>query len=137
MSIAYKPDQGYWTRMMSGIGGLMVAAAGAAWIFGQLSKFASGDNRSTIIYWQGGSAAVIVIGAVVFFYWLIYVKPRTSEFLIATEGEMKKVNWSTKREIYGSTWVVIFVAIFLSVLLFIVDALFSLFFKWIGVLQIG
>ena len=27
--------------------------------------------------------------------------------MIATEGEMKKVNWSTRREILGSTWIVI------------------------------
>ena len=32
---------------------------------------------------------------------------QTVDFMIATEGEMKKVNWSTRREILGSTWVVI------------------------------
>ena len=35
--------------------------------------------------------------------------------MIATEGEMKKVNWSTRREIIGMTWVVIGLTVFIAV----------------------
>ena len=56
--------------------------------------------------------------------------------MIATEGEMKKVSWSTRQEIIGSTKVVIFTTIFLAMLLFLVDLCFMKFFQFIGVLKI-
>ena len=55
--------------------------------------------------------------------------------MIATEGEMKKVNWSTRREILGSTKVVIVSVIILSMILFLVDVAFMGFFILIGVLK--
>ena len=57
------------------------------------------------------------------------------DFLIATEGEMKKVNWSTRREIWGSTKVVIVFTLFLAFLLFSVDIVFWSFFSAIDVLK--
>ena len=75
-----------------------------------------------------------------FFGWLLYylicVKPKVADFLIATEGEMKKVNWSTRREIIGSTWVVIGLTFFIAVAIFVLDYLiFTPFFQWIRVLD--
>ena len=58
-----------------------------------------------------------------------------SDFMIATEGEMKKVNWSTRREIIGSTKVVILFTVLLALLLFVVDLSFQALFSWIGVLK--
>ena len=55
--------------------------------------------------------------------------------MIATEGEMKKVSWSTKREIIGSTKVVILFTFLMAGLLFLVDSAFQLLFSSIGVLQ--
>jgi len=73
-----------------------------------------------------------VIGYLVY---LVYWKNRkTVEFFIATEGEMKKVNWSTRKEIVGSTWVVIIVAAAITGILFVVDMFFSEVFKMAGVL---
>ena len=37
--------------------------------------------------------------------------------LIATDGEMKKVNWSTRKEIVGSTWVVVAATFLLTAVL--------------------
>ena len=34
-------------------------------------------------------------------------KPSNVDFLIATDSEMKKVNWTTKGELFGSTRVVV------------------------------
>ncbi|HEY3246465.1 MAG TPA: preprotein translocase subunit SecE [Phycisphaerae bacterium] len=68
-------------------------------------------------------------------YWLVGVNRKTCDFLIATEGEMKKVSWTTKRELWGSTKVVIFTTLLMGVLLFVVDVSFMLFFSWIGVLH--
>jgi preprotein translocase SecE subunit len=61
---------------------------------------------------------------------------RVCDFLIATDGEMKKVNWSSRREITGSTKVVIFVVVALGLFLFFVDILLMLFFSEIKVLRI-
>ena len=66
---------------------------------------------------------------------LIGRKPKTVDFLVAIEGEMRKVNWSTKREILGSTWVVIGVSMIIAAILFLADIVFSNFFKIIGVLE--
>jgi preprotein translocase SecE subunit len=55
--------------------------------------------------------------------------------MIATEGEMRKVNWSTRREIFGSTVLVILLTLFIAVFCKIADLAFSSFFQWIDVLQ--
>lgn len=87
------------------------------------------------LYLQAGAASlVILVGAVVIF-WYAGMGKRTVDFLVATDGEMKKVNWSTKKEIIGSTQVVIVAAVLISLILFLIDIGFSNFFKLIGVLE--
>lgn len=68
----------------------------------------------------GVSIGVVLVGAILC-YWLVGLRARTVEFLIATDFEMKKVNWSTPREIMGHTWVVIGTCILLATALFLVD----------------
>ena len=48
---------------------------------------------------------------------------------------VKKVNWSTKREVIGSTKVVILFTFLMAAMLFAVDLIFQNFFNWIGVLK--
>ncbi len=129
----YKQGQGYWTRLMSAIGGGTLVLMGAAWLWQQMSILRLGPKT---IYVQGG-CTVVVFG---FFGWLLSyllcVQPKVADFLIATEGEMKKVNWSTRREIIGSTWVVIGLTFFIAVAIFVLDYLiFTPFFQWINVLD--
>jgi len=130
----YKPGQGYWTRLMTAIGGGTVIGATAMWLWAELETV---HVDFPVIYLQGSVAMLIFIVGGAFVYWLTYAKPSTSEFLIATEGEMKKVNWSSRREILGSTWVVIAISFIIAVLLFVVDIGFSKFFQAIKVLQQG
>lgn len=138
----YKPDQGYWTRMMTALGAGALVLGTAGWVAGQLqgAKFgaAGADGTAAVdprFVQLMGAGPVILIGAILV-YWLVYSKPRSSEFLIATEGEMKKVNWSTPKEIMGSTWVVMGISLLLIVALLLVDVAFSRFFHWIKVLEI-
>ena len=49
--------------------------------------------------------------------------------MIYGEGEMKKVSWSSRREIAISTFIVIVVVFFMTVLLGVADLLFTLFFN--------
>jgi preprotein translocase SecE subunit len=69
-------------------------------------------------------------------YYLIGCKPKFVDFLIATEGEMKKVNWSTRREILGSTWVVIGLTVVIALIISVLDFLiYSPLFRTINVLE--
>lgn len=87
-------------------------------------------------YLQGGvAAAVLLIGAIVIFIFC-YANKRTSEFLIATEGEMKKVNWSSRREVFGSTWVVIGISVIIATILFVTDIFFRAIAVKIDLIQI-
>ncbi len=209
----YKQGQGYWTRIMSAIGGGLLIAGGAAWLWQELSvvrvprlwtvtlpeagalgslapgaavnvlngagdrigggtvrevldggskivlggitddptvsevaQLAAGSTTAMIgspqtqalfevTYLQGAAAGLLMLIGAIMVYWLVYLKRGTSDFLIATEGEMRKVNWSTRREVLGSTWVVIAISVIIAAILFIVDIGFSTFFTKIGVLE--
>jgi len=87
------------------------------------------------IYVQAAGIAILILGATLLGFWLIGVKPASSEFLIATDGEMKKVNWSTRKDIIGSTQVVIMWCVLLALGLFLVDTVFAKFFQMINVLE--
>jgi preprotein translocase SecE subunit len=84
---------------------------------------------------QGIAAAVILIIGAIITYWLCAIRPKTVDFLINTDMEMKKVNWSTRKDIIGSTWVVIGSSFLIAAFIFIADFLMQAFFKSIGVLH--
>ncbi len=87
------------------------------------------------LYVQAASVGLMMFfGAVVIFYF-VGVRRQTVDFLISTDGEMKKVNWSSRKEVMGSTWVVLGACIFLTIVLFAIDFGFSNFFKAVGVLD--
>jgi preprotein translocase subunit SecE len=128
-----KPGQGFYTRTMSAIALALIALMGVAWLWKLFSN----------VRWIGGEPvygqaimAVLVLAAVgLLGFWLIGVKPRSVDFLIATEGELKKVNWSTRREVMGSTALVIGFTLFMAVLCFLADLLFQLLFQTMNVLE--
>lgn len=136
----HKQGQGHWTRLMTFLGGMIMFAWGAAWLAGQVKKFdfprgADGTYTVDPQYVQGAVGLVILLVGAALCYWLAYAKPESSEFLIATEGEMRKVNWSSRREVLGSTWVVVAISVLLAVCLFAVDLGFSRFFQFIQILN--
>jgi len=88
------------------------------------------------IYVQGAFVvATVLIGAMAIVYF-VAMKKGSVDFLIATDGEMRKVNWSTRKDIINSTWVVIGASLLLGVYLFGFDTIFASFFRAIGVLDI-
>ena len=133
MSAIYKPGQGYWTRMMSAIGAGTLAVAAGFWTSQPLETVQVSGMDPVYLQGAGFFAAALLGGALI--YWFIGRKPKSVEFLIATEGEMRKVNWSTRKEVMGSTWVVIGVSIIIALILLVADLLLSQFFKAIGVLK--
>ena len=87
------------------------------------------------LYLQGAAAGLVLLVGAVLIFVFIGSKPSICEFLIATDGEMKKVNWSTRREVLGSTWVVIAASFLIAGMLYLVDMAFQTFFVAINVLQ--
>lgn len=87
------------------------------------------------LYLQGAIVAVILLVGMALVYLLVGMKRNSVDFLIATDGEMRKVNWSSRREVMGSTWVVIAAAFLISAALFGIDQVFAAFFRLINVLQ--
>jgi preprotein translocase SecE subunit len=128
----YKPQQGYYTRMLTAVGSGALVLWGAAWVFDKLSIY---HDLKFGLYIQAAGAILFLIAFGAMTFWLVGKKPNTVDFLISVEGEMKKVNWSSKAEVIGATKVVIVFTLLFGVLLTIVDTLFMAFFSWIGVLK--
>ena len=51
--------------------------------------------------------------------------PAFADFLISVEGEMNKVSWPSRNELFRATMVVILVVFFLAALLFAYDAVLT------------
>jgi preprotein translocase SecE subunit len=80
------------------------------------------------------AGSLILLGTVLTAYF-VGANRTSADFLIATDAEMKKVNWTTYKQVKGSTIVVIVAAFLIAGILFVVDIGFSAFFKAIGVLE--
>jgi len=69
-------------------------------------------------------AAVFLVGSIVGVYVLVN-RPRVAGFLVEVEGELRKVSWPTRREVLGSTLVVLILMAVLSAYIFLVDAVLA------------
>ena len=129
----YKREQGKSIRWGTlGCTGALIAW-GAVFLYDQLQVY-EGDE-----WWRMLITIVIpIVFAGMFFalvWWVAFVSRTSSDFMIATEGEMKKVSWSSKREIIGSTKVVILFTLLMSFFLFAVDLAFQAMFSGMGILK--
>lgn len=135
-----KKGQGYWTRMGTAIAAALLGVLTAyhlyAWLPAliHLGSTPEAAARARHIALFVAVAFFVLFAALV---WRITNKPTNVDFLIATDSEMKKVNWTTRKELIGSTKVVIFFMILISALLFLLDVLFGYFFHVIKVLEFG
>jgi preprotein translocase SecE subunit len=129
----YKKGQGFWTRQMSTVAGAVLVLLGGVWF---MELFLGKEWFGlTPVYWQAAAFLLwsSILGSLL--YAFIWVKPRSVDFLVATETEMKKVNWSTRREITGSTIVVILLAAGIAGFCKVCDLLFFWVFSSINVLD--
>ena len=135
MSAIYKAGQGYWVRLMSAYGLGAVVALGLVWLWKEMQGVTLFGFEPTYV-----RVVVMLIAALVFawFGWMIIGTRRKSvEFLIATEGEMRKVNWSSRREVELSTRAVIGLTIIIAVYCWAFDVGFASIFRWMTVLRTG
>ena len=126
----HKKGQGYWTRMGTAFGAALILALTAYTIHNEAPRIGLGNHRQLA---TGIAIGVFVVGAAV--AWYLMNKPSNVDFLIATDSEMKKVNWTSRKDLIGSTKVVIVFMFLIALFLFLIDILFSYFFYLIGVLK--
>ncbi len=88
------------------------------------------------LYLQAFGAGLFLIAGAIGIFWTVGRKPSTVDFLIATDAEMKKVNWSTRREVVGSTQVVIMAFFLIAAVIFAIDTVFQTFFRVIEVIRL-
>jgi preprotein translocase SecE subunit len=70
---------------------------------------------------------IILLAAVIWFAWRMVNVPTFAEFLIATEAEMNKVSWTSRKRLTQDTIVVLVTTILMAVFLLLVD----LFWGWL------
>jgi preprotein translocase subunit SecE len=128
----YKRGQGYYTRMCSGIAAGATVALGCYQLYRKLEG-ATFQSTTLKIVVQSLVPLAIFSGLAFLIYWLLN-KPIIADFMIAAEGELKKVSWSSRKEITASTMVVIGVMLVMSVMLLLVDIGLQKFFQWIGLI---
>jgi preprotein translocase SecE subunit len=118
----YKPGQGKYSRWGTGVSVAVIVAIGCI----QLYRMLEASDLSFLITAMVPAVILVVFSVVT--YWLLN-KPAVADFLIAAEGELKKVNWSSRKEIAVSTFVVIIVVLLMSALLGATDFVFQLVFQ--------
>lgn len=130
----YKRGQGYYTRVGTAIGGGVLILAGGHFTWQNL---AFDESTAAGLWLRVGIPLAVVVALSLLLYWAVGQNRRSCDFMIATEGEMKKVNWSSRREIITATKVVIVVTLLVAFSLFVVDWAFMKFFTWLNVLRAG
>ncbi len=131
----YKKGQGYWTRMGTAIGAGLLGTLITWQIYRYVPAFISTTDpgRGQRIGLIAAAAFAAAYGLIA---WRLMNKPANVDFLIATDSEMKKVNWTSRRELIGSTKVVILFMFGIAIILFVLDLLFNTLFYGIRVLEV-
>jgi len=115
----YKRGQGVNTRLWSGLVGAAIVSIGCFSLYEMLQP-----TNNIWLYTLVPSA--VWAGLVLLVFWLVN-KPNVADFLIAAEGEVKKVSWSSRRELVASTTIVIVLVLAMGFMLRLVD----FFFVWL------
>jgi preprotein translocase SecE subunit len=118
----YKPGQGKYTRLCTGFAVAIIVGFGC-W---QLYRFLEGADVNLWVTTIIPVAIWVALSAVT--YWLLN-KPAVADFMIAAEGELKKVNWSSRKEVAVSTMIVIVVVFMMAAILGATDLVFSIVFR--------
>ena len=122
----YKWGQGKNTRLYSAVSLAVISAIGCWKLYDKLQ--ASLDVTEATGMWISATVPLGLFAVIIaFLYWLVN-RHTVADFMISAEGELKKVSFSSRQEIFVSTFVVIVVVVFMAALLGAADFLFDLFF---------
>lgn len=128
----YKKGQGKYTRLVSAAAVLLIVGFGCFRIY-QMLEGLTGVSSNTKLWIQNLVPVVVFALFGLLVYWLLN-KATIADFMINAEGEIKKVNWASRKEIAFSTSVVIGVVVFFAAFLGATDVIFQLLFRAIGLL---
>jgi len=126
----YKRGQGKFARLGTGFAAGLIGALGCLRLYSKLQAAEWGVSRRAALWISTMVPVGVFVGLGIFMFWLLN-KHKVADFMISAEGEMKKVSWSSRREIVVSTCVVIVVVVGMAILLGVTDLSFRLFFSWL------
>ncbi|GMV83343.1 MAG: hypothetical protein AMXMBFR7_45270 [Planctomycetota bacterium] len=150
----HKPGEGTLTRLGSfGMAGAFGLYSAHHWYYGWTFlrnlglRMLDAIGLGVLLDWSrspGGVQLVGTGGAVLVFglmllaaYHVIYCRPRTAEFLVQTDGELRKVTWPNitpwfkpETQVWGITYVILIVTFALTVYIFLVDYVLNLVTHW-------
>jgi preprotein translocase subunit SecE len=126
----YKRGQGKYTRLCSAFAGAIIVGAGCWRLYQKLNVWLTGMPPNTKMWVERMVPVGLFAAFALFIFWLVN-KQSVADFMIASEGEMKKVSWSSRQEIVVSTTIVIIVVILTAILLGATDITFRTFFNWL------
>ena len=133
----YKKGQGYWTRVGTVIGVVLVGAFMAYNLYAYVPTFLPEGVKPRTGTAIGLGTAIGFAIVYTIFCWRLMNKPTNVDFLIATDSEMKKVNWTSRRELIGSTKVVVVFMFLTALFLFLCDMVFIFIMRLLHVLKFG
>ncbi len=123
----YKRNQGRRVRQMTLAASLVLVGLGCWSLRSTLSVF-YGDEMVQF----GIPAVLLALG--LWLSWRLVHVPTFADFLIATEAEVNKVSWPTRNQLVQATGVVLVFMVFVTLFLFVSDALWQYALTAIGVL---
>ncbi|MHC5074308.1 MAG: preprotein translocase subunit SecE [Planctomycetota bacterium] len=129
----YKSGQGKYTRMLSSLGFGLIISIGCYRLYKtlQMINWEGWGLTQRASLWVSTMIPAVLFIVLTFLIFRLINKPNIADFMIAGEGEMKKVSWSSRKEIVASTFIVIVVVIVMGVLLGVADLFFRVFFNWL------
>lgn len=130
ISKIYKRGQGKYTRLTSAFAGAIIVGFGCMRLYDRLEAVSWGISERAKMWIATMVPTGLFLVLALLIFWLVN-KPSVADFMIAAEGEMKKVSWSSRQEIMVSTSIVIVVVIVMAALLGTTDFGFQLFFQWL------
>jgi preprotein translocase SecE subunit len=144
---AYKRTQGLRVRRGTILGLLILAGCGIYTILQHNTLATGAQNWEVPIPFSSGRHLTILpdvritlplllsLGSLWLAYRVVNL-PVFADFLIATEAELNKVSWTTRKRLVQDTIVVLVTVFLLTVFLFVVDQAWAFILTRVGVLQI-
>ena len=139
---AYKSDQGRWVRYFALISVIVLTlwAAGNLYQLIVPAEIPHADRwfevefmgLSLVVSWHMIPPAILFL-LVGTFAWKLSQRQRVADFLIETEGELKKVSWPARKEWTSSSVAVIVTILVFVAYLYLVDLGLSAFFTYLKI----
>jgi preprotein translocase SecE subunit len=144
---SYKRTQGMRVRRATIFGFLVMAAFGVYSYRGSLESISTPDLEVAIPF-SGGytirllpdlayTLPLLLVAGSIWIGWRLVNYPPFADFLIATEAEMNKVSWISRKRLIQDTIIVLATMVLLTVFLFVVDIVWFKILSnpWVPILQ--